>query len=76
MEFALARAGLRPLNVTHPGGRYSVAYLAHKLRTFADVSVLRAASARIASGRTGAVSVPINLFDIMTVVARREESLS
>ena len=57
------------------GGRYSVAYLAHKLRTFADVSVFRRASARVASGRTGAVSVPINLFDIMTVVARREESL-
>jgi SAM-dependent methyltransferase len=75
MEFALARAGLRPLSITHPGGRYSVAYLTHKLRTFADVSVLRSASARIASGRTGAVSVPINLFDIMTVVARREESL-
>jgi SAM-dependent methyltransferase len=69
MDVALARAGLRPLSVTHPGGRYSAAYLSHKLRTLADVSVLRAASARISSSRAGATSISVNLFDIMTVVA-------
>ena len=73
MERALARAGLRPLSITHPGGRYSAAYLSHKLRTLADAAALRRASARVASSRAGAVSIPVNLFDIMTVVASRPD---
>ena len=62
---ALDRAGLRPLSVTHPGGRYSVGYLSHKLGLPANA----------APGRVGDISVPVNLFDIMTVVARGGESV-
>jgi SAM-dependent methyltransferase len=69
IDVALACAGLRPLALTHPGGRYSVGYLSHKLRTLADVSALRTASARISASRAAATSIPVNLFDIMTVVA-------
>ena len=64
---ALARAGFVPLRVSHPGGIYSVAYLSHKLGTLVDVGSLKVA----ATGRAGRVAVPLNLFDIMTVVARR-----
>ena len=50
---------------------YSVSYLFHKLQTFADVSPLRRAAAKVATSRAGQVPVPINLFDIVTVVGRR-----
>jgi SAM-dependent methyltransferase len=59
---ALRRAGFDPVAVTHPGGRYSVAYLAHKLGLETVSTWLSERSA---------VSVPVNLFDIMTVVARK-----
>jgi hypothetical protein len=69
---SLGRAGLRPLAITHPGGRYSVGYLAHKLRTLADVAPLRRVADWTSTGSVGGVSVPVNLFDIMTVVAIRQ----
>jgi SAM-dependent methyltransferase len=72
IQYALARAGLRPLSVSHPGGRYSAAHLSHKLRTLADVSVIRGPSEWISASRAAATSIPVNLFDIMTVVARTE----
>ena len=61
---ALRRAGLDVVAVTHPGGRYSVAYLAHKLG-------LEPVSTWLSERNAGAISVPVNLFDVMTVVARR-----
>ena len=75
IDVALRHAGLRELAVTHPGGRYTLAYLSHKLRTLADVPVLRSVSARTSAGRLGGVSIPINLFDIMTVVATKARDL-
>jgi SAM-dependent methyltransferase len=72
IERALARSGLRMLSIGHPGARYSVAYLTHKLRVVGDVAALRSAAGRIASSRAAAISIPVNLFDIMTVVARPE----
>ena len=55
----------------HPAGWYSVRYLAHKLRTMVDrpagdARLRMAAGARV----IGRVQVPVNLWDIMVVVAR------
>jgi SAM-dependent methyltransferase len=68
---ALGRAGLTPVWTGHPGSRYTLRYLVHKLRTAAPGSALLArADERLAGSRLGRVLVPVNLRDIVTVVAR------
>jgi SAM-dependent methyltransferase len=71
---ALARAGFEVIWARHPGARYTVRYLVHKLRTAAPGSRLLAlADERIARTRLGRLVVPANLWDITTVVAHRAE---
>jgi hypothetical protein len=60
----LARTGFDVLWVGHPGSRYSLAHLAYKA---APTALAR----RIAHARISRYSLPVNLFDIVTVVARR-----
>jgi SAM-dependent methyltransferase len=57
----------------HPGARYSLRYLAYKLRTMLDVAPVRAAATAVERSRLGSVSVPVNLGDIVTLVARRPD---
>jgi 2-polyprenyl-3-methyl-5-hydroxy-6-metoxy-1,4-benzoquinol methylase len=69
---ALTRAGFEVVYARHPGARYTLRYLVHKLRTMAPGSRLLArADARAGRSRLGRVAVPVNLWDIATVVARR-----
>ena len=67
----LERAGFGVLAVRHFGARYSTRYLAHKLRTLVDVRPLRRLERTLGGSRMGAVGVPVNLGDIVTIVARR-----
>jgi len=60
----LRRTGFEVLSVGHPGARYSLAHIAHK-------GLPGPVAHRLASSRVGRYSVPLNLFDIVTVVARR-----
>jgi len=55
----------------HPGSRYSVGYMAHKLRTMIDVAPVRQAVDVVSRTRLGRLQVPVNLGDIVTVIARR-----
>ena len=71
---ALERAGFQSLAVRHFGARYSVRYLAHKLRTLADVRPLRRLERSLGGSRMGTVALPVNLGDIVTVVARAAEA--
>jgi SAM-dependent methyltransferase len=71
---ALERAGFRSLAVRHFGARYSVRYLAHKLRTLADLRPLRRLERSLGGSRMGTVALPVNLGDIVTVVARVGEA--
>jgi SAM-dependent methyltransferase len=48
----------------HPGARYSVGHLAYK-------GLPEAAARRVATSRIARYSLPLNLFDIVTVVARK-----
>jgi hypothetical protein len=48
----------------HPGARYSLAHIAHK-------SLPNAIAERVARSKVARYSVPVNLFDIVTVVARK-----
>jgi SAM-dependent methyltransferase len=60
----LARSGFEVVWRGHPGSRYSVAHLAYKLGS-------GALTQRLANASLGRVSLPVNLFDIVTVVARK-----
>jgi 2-polyprenyl-3-methyl-5-hydroxy-6-metoxy-1,4-benzoquinol methylase len=60
----LAATGFEIAWSGHPGARYSLAHIAHK-------SLPAAAADRVARSRLARHSVPINLFDIVTVVARK-----
>jgi hypothetical protein len=71
----LERAGFHPLAVRRFGARYSVRYLTHKLRTLTDVRPLRRVERSLGGSRVGAVALPVNLGDIVTVVARTGEAL-
>jgi SAM-dependent methyltransferase len=67
----LERSGFDIAWLGHPGSRYSLAHLAYKLDRGARTALTAAAARRIASSRLGRYSVPLNLFDIVTVVARK-----
>jgi methyltransferase family protein len=67
----LERSGFEVAWVGHPGSRYSLAHLAYKLDRGARTAVTAAAARRVATSRFGRYSLPLNLFDIVTVVARK-----
>lgn len=67
----LRRAGFEVVSLDHRGGRYPLRYLVHKLRTLARSRTLDTLTRRLADSRVGALPVPMNLWDIATVVARR-----
>jgi hypothetical protein len=67
----LGRCGFDVVSLGHPGARYSLAHLAYKLDRTARTQVTAAAFERIAQSRVGRCGLPVNLFDIVTVVARR-----
>ena len=74
LQQTLHRAGFRILWTGHPGARYTLRYLVHKLRTAAPRSrALAQADERVAPSRIGRVTVPVNLRDIITVVAQPGE---
>jgi SAM-dependent methyltransferase len=69
----LARSGFELVSLDHRGSRYPLRYLVHKLGTLAPSPRLERLAGRFASTRLGALSIPVNLWDIVTVVARRPE---
>jgi hypothetical protein len=60
----LGRTGFQVTWLGHPGSRYSLAHIAYKA---APELVAR----RVARSRFGRYSLPVNLFDIVTVIARK-----
>jgi 2-polyprenyl-3-methyl-5-hydroxy-6-metoxy-1,4-benzoquinol methylase len=67
----LERSGFEVAWLGHPGARYSLAHLAYKLDRAVRTGVTTSAARRIATSRLGRYSLPLNLFDIVTVVARK-----
>jgi 2-polyprenyl-3-methyl-5-hydroxy-6-metoxy-1,4-benzoquinol methylase len=67
----LRRTGFEIEHLDHRGSRYPVRYLVHKLRTLVPSRALDAVTGRVVESRLGSIAVPLNLFDIVTVVARR-----
>jgi hypothetical protein len=67
----LERSGFNVMWLGHPGSRYSLAHVAYKLDRGARTAVTATAARRVATSRLGRLSVPLNLFDIVTVIARK-----
>jgi hypothetical protein len=67
----LERSGFDVVWLGHPGARYSLAHLTYKLDREANTRATAAAARRIGTSRFGRYSLPLNLFDIVTVVARK-----
>lgn len=72
LRLACDRAGFDVLSAKHPGNRYSLRYLTYKLRSMLpDSGAVRRVGDAFGESRVGRVAVPVNLGDIVTVVARR-----
>ena len=67
----LERHGFEVVSMSHRGSRYPLRYLVHKARTVVHFQALDRVTARLADSALGALPVPMNLWDIVTVVARR-----
>jgi hypothetical protein len=70
----LHRSGFELVWAGHPGSRYSLSHLVYKLDRGLRLRVTRALSARVRPSRFGRIGIPVNLFDIVTVVARKTSS--
>jgi SAM-dependent methyltransferase len=72
LRLACHNAGLEVLWARHPGSRYSLRYLTYKLRSMLPESALvRRIGEVFSRGAVGRLALPVNLGDIVTVVARR-----
>jgi len=59
------------LSRSYPSDKYSVRYVSHKLYTMLPFSWLKKLAKAIDRSRVGGFLIPINLFDIMTIHARK-----
>jgi 2-polyprenyl-3-methyl-5-hydroxy-6-metoxy-1,4-benzoquinol methylase len=67
----LRSAGFEPVSSTHCAAWYSAKHLAYKLESLLARGIGRAASHHLGTARLGQVQIPVNLFDIVTVIARK-----
>ena len=63
--------GFEIMTFDHRGNRYPVSYLVHKFRTIVRWQLLEPLTRHLAEMRIGSIAVPMNLWDIATVTARR-----
>jgi SAM-dependent methyltransferase len=67
----LGRSGFEIAWQGHPGAGYSLAHIAYKLDRGARLRLTGAFSGWLKSSRIGRYRLPLNLFDIVTVIARK-----
>jgi SAM-dependent methyltransferase len=68
----LRASGFEVTSISHPGGQYSLRYIVYKLGTMAPRSrVLRMVSEWVDGRSLGERSLRFNLYDIVTITARR-----
>jgi Methyltransferase domain len=73
LQLAVRAAGFEVVRSGYSSSRYSVRYLLHKLRTLRDSALLERLSRSVGRTRLGGLAVPVNLFDIVTLLAIRAE---
>jgi SAM-dependent methyltransferase len=68
----LVTTGFDVLEARHRAGLYSFSHVLYKLGALGHFELARRTAARAGRSRVGQVGIPLNLFDIVTVVARRQ----
>jgi predicted Zn finger-like uncharacterized protein len=71
MRRLLRTVGFDVVYLGHPGSVFPLRYLAHKAGLVLDLSPVHAAARRIDESSAGSWTLPVNLLDVMTVIARR-----
>lgn len=71
LTMLLTRLGFKTVVVGHPGARYSIEHIAYKFDRMLRLSAVHWATSRIAKSKIGRAGIPLNLFDIVTVVAQK-----
>lgn len=71
IRMMLGRAGFEVVAIHHPGARYSISHLVYKLGRHVPGSMSTRISRRAAQSRIGQASMPVNLHDIISVLAVR-----
>jgi 2-polyprenyl-3-methyl-5-hydroxy-6-metoxy-1,4-benzoquinol methylase len=72
---ALQGAGFGVVSLRHPANRFTLRYLIHKLATIAPRgAIFTHAGEWLGKRRVGSVALPLNLFDVMEVFARKEST--
>lgn len=71
LQRLLEETGFDVLEARHRASLYSIAHVLYKLETFGSLGALRHLASRLGRSSLGSAGVPLNLFDIVTVVARR-----
>ncbi len=67
----LDQADFEVVSTTNEASWYSTAHLLYKLETLLPLGVGRALSHRLRRSRIGELEIPVNLYDIVTIVARK-----
>jgi 2-polyprenyl-3-methyl-5-hydroxy-6-metoxy-1,4-benzoquinol methylase len=70
LRLFVRRHGFEVVYEGHPGATYSVRYLVHKLSTILNVALVRRLADVIGASAVGPLKVPLNLGDIVTLIAR------
>ena len=67
----LRKAGLEVVETGYPAAVYSLSHALHKVGTLVTGEKLGKVAERVAAGPLGRVGLPLNLWDIVTVIARK-----
>jgi 2-polyprenyl-3-methyl-5-hydroxy-6-metoxy-1,4-benzoquinol methylase len=67
----LDETGFDVIEARHRAGLYSMAHLLYKLAALRWLGGMRGAVQRLGRSPLGSVGIPVNLYDVVTVVARR-----
>jgi 2-polyprenyl-3-methyl-5-hydroxy-6-metoxy-1,4-benzoquinol methylase len=67
----LESVGFEVVSIGAPASVFPLRYLAHKAGLVVDARPVHALSARLTGSHLGSRTLPVNLWDVMTVVARR-----
>ena len=59
------------IEVRHSPALYSLRHVTYKLRTFADVAIVKTLAEAAEKSRLSGIRIPINLYDIATVICRK-----
>lgn len=71
LRMLLTRAGFDLLSTSYEPSRYSLQHVVYKLDTLVELPWVRRGAQKIAESRLSRAAIPLNLFDIVTIVARK-----